>query len=262
MTLKVMGIVNVTPDSFSDGGKFLDLNAAISHGLQLLEDGADILDIGGESTRPGAQSVSESDELARVLPVIEGILKEKPDAIISIDTTKSEVAAQALELGASIVNDVSAGTFDPRIMEVSAKHAAEFVLMHMQGTPRTMQNSPSYQDVVEEVYGFLSVRAQAAEGAGVRRENIILDPGIGFGKKLEHNLLLIKNLSRLSDRYRVLLGVSRKSFIGELTGQKVDKRLAGTLATLPFAVRSHVSIVRVHDVRETVDFLKVYEALS
>ncbi|QED26565.1 dihydropteroate synthase [Microvenator marinus] len=262
MTLKVMGIVNVTPDSFSDGGKFLDVNAAISHGLQLLEDGADILDIGGESTRPGAQSVSESDELARVLPVIEGILKKRPDAIISIDTTKSEVAAQALELGASIVNDVSAGTFDPRIMEVSANHGAELVLMHMQGTPRTMQKSPSYEDVVEEVFGFLSARAQAAEDAGVRRENIILDPGIGFGKKLEHNLLLIKNLSRLSDRYQVLLGVSRKSFIGELTGQKVDKRLAGTLATLPFAVGSRVSIVRVHDVRETVDFLKVFEALS
>lgn len=262
MTLKVMGIVNVTPDSFSDGGKFLDIDAAIAHGLKLLEDGADILDIGGESTRPGAEAVSESDELARVLPVIEGILSRSPDATISVDTTKSEVAAQALELGARIVNDVSAGVFDPKIMDVSANHGAEFILMHMQGTPRTMQNSPRYEDVVQEVYDYLLARAEVAEDAGIAPENIVLDPGIGFGKNLVHNLLLIKNLSALTSKYRVLLGASRKSFIGELTGRKVDQRLAGTLATLPFAVENQVSIVRVHDVRETVDFLKVFEALS
>lgn len=262
MTLKVMGIVNVTPDSFSDGGKYLDVEAAISHGLRLLEDGADILDIGGESTRPGAQSVGEADELARVLPVIEGILKRRPDTIISIDTTKSEVADQALALGAKIVNDVSAGNFDPKILKVSAKHGAELVLMHMRGTPRTMQDSPRYEDVVEDVLTFLLERAEAAKDAGVPGEKIVLDPGIGFGKTLEHNLLLLKNLSRFSDRYRVLLGVSRKSFIGQITGRKVEERLAGTLATLPFAIESQVSIIRVHDVRETVDFLKVYEALS
>lgn len=259
----VMGVLNTTPDSFFDGGRYDALDAAVARAEQMLAEGADILDIGGESTRPGAEPVPEAEELRRTLPVMEAITARFPQAIISIDTTKSGVAARALQAGACIVNDISGMTFDPRMREVAAQAGALVVLMHIQGTPRTMQKNPHYTDVVAEVRDTLHVHAQRAQQAGISRENIWLDPGIGFGKTLEHNLQLLRHLPTLKSLgYPVLIGTSRKSFIGHLLGGlPPEERLEGTLATLALSVAWGADIVRVHDVQAAVRAVRVADAL-
>jgi len=244
----VMGILNVTPDSFSDGGRFFDAEAALKQGIALAENGADIIDIGGESTRPGAEPVDPGEEFSRVVPVIEG-LRERIETPISIDTTKADVAAAALDAGADIVNDVSAGRFDTEMVGLVASRAVPVVLMHMLGEPRTMQEVPAYEDVVEDVAAFLASRAATAMEAGVARNKIIVDPGFGFGKTREHNLELLRNLRRFTELgYPVLAGTSRKSFIGATLDLPVGERLEGTAATVALAVAAGASIVRVHDV--------------
>jgi dihydropteroate synthase len=252
----VMGIVNVTPDSFSDGGLFLDADAAIAHGRELLAEGADILDVGGESTRPGAEPVDAAEEIRRVIPVIEALAAD--GARISIDTTKAEVAQRALESGATIVNDVSAFRFDPELAGVAADADATVVLMHMLGEPRTMQVDPRYDEVVSDIKRFLEERIAYATGEGVAEENIWVDPGIGFGKTLDHNLELIARLDEIGAIGRpVVFGASRKSFLGKLTGRLVDERLAGTIAANIIAYEHGARVFRVHDVAPTVDALKV-----
>lgn len=254
-----MGIVNVTPDSFSDGGLFLDAEAAIAHARELVGEGADILDIGGESTRPGATSVTVDEELRRVIPVVEALAAD--GARISIDTTKAEVARRALAAGATIVNDVAAFRFDPELAAVSAEAGATCVLMHMLGEPRTMQDDPRYDEVVSDVKAFLEERLAYAVAEGVQEEKIWLDPGIGFGKTLEHNLELIKRLDEIVAIGRpVVFGASRKSFLGKLTGRQVDERLAGTIAANIIAYERGARIFRVHDVAPTVDALKMATA--
>ncbi|HEX9775563.1 MAG TPA: dihydropteroate synthase [Actinomycetota bacterium] len=247
----VMGIVNVTPDSFSDGGSFLDSAAAIEHGLSMVEQGADVLDVGGESTRPGAEPVPEAEEIRRVVPVIEGLsqaLSGSASVPISIDTTKSAVARAALAAGASIVNDVGAARADPAMLDLVAEREVPIVLMHMQGEPRTMQANPTYGDVVADVKAFLAGRARAAVEAGVPAGRILVDPGFGFGKTLEHNLTLLRRLGELTDLgYPVLVGTSRKSFIGAALDLPVEDRLEGTAATVALAVANGASVVRVHD---------------
>ncbi len=256
---RVMGVVNVTPDSFSDGGEFLDPAAAIAHGRRLAAEGADILDIGGESTRPGAAPVDADDELRRVLPVIEALADD--DAQISIDTTKVEVASRALDAGASIVNDVSAFRFAPELAGVVAEADAECCLMHMLGEPRTMQDDPRYDDVVADVKAFLEERMAFATAAGVREERIWLDPGIGFGKTLEHNLELLRRLDEIVALGRpVVVGTSRKSFLGKLTGRPEKERLPGTIATNVLALERGARVFRVHDVAEVVEALTVTAA--
>lgn len=251
-----MGIVNVTPDSFSDGGQFLDADAAVRHGQELAHEGADILDIGGESTRPGADPVGLEEELRRVVPVIERL--SPLDARISIDTTKSRVAREAIDAGASIVNDVSALRFDPELAGVVADAGVDLVLMHMLGEPRTMQDDPQYDDVVSDVKAFLEERLAHAVGQGVKEERIWLDPGIGFGKTLDHNLELIARLDELVAIGRpVVFGASRKSFLEKLTGRQVDERLAGTIATTIIAYQHGARVFRVHDVAPNLDALKV-----
>jgi dihydropteroate synthase len=257
LPFRLMGIVNVTPDSFSDGGLFLDAPAAIEHGRTLVEEGADILDIGGESTRPGAEPVGEHEELRRVIPVIEGLADLAAAVQISIDTTKAAVARAALAAGASLVNDVSALRADPAMAEVVADSDAQCCLMHMLGDPRTMQRDPRYDDVVEDVKAFLEERLQFAVGAGIGEERILLDPGIGFGKTVAHNLALLRRLDELGTLGRPLvIGTSRKSFLGRILadarGEAVPgdmaQRLPGTLATSVLALERGASVFRVHDV--------------
>jgi dihydropteroate synthase len=256
---RVMGVVNVTPDSFSDGGEFLDPAAAIAHGRRLAAEGAGILDIGGESTRPGAEPVDADEELRRVLPVIDALAGA--DAQISIDTTKAEVAARALDAGASIVNDVSAFRFAPELAGVVADAGAECCLMHMLGEPRTMQEDPRYDDVVADVRAFLEERMEFATAAGVREERIWLDPGIGFGKTVEHNLELLRRLEEIVALGRpVVVGTSRKSFLGKLTGRPEKERLPGTIATNVLALERGARVFRVHDVAEVVEALTVATA--
>ena len=255
-----MGVVNVTPDSFSDGGDFLDPADAIAHGKQLADDGAHILDIGGESTRPGAQPVDADEELRRVLPVIEG-LAEAAKAEISIDTAKAEVASRAIDAGASIVNDVSAFRFEPELAQLVADAGVECCLMHMLGEPRTMQDDPRYDDVVADVKAFLEERMQFATAAGVSEERIWLDPGIGFGKTVEHNLELLRRLDEIVALGRpVVVGTSRKSFLGKLTGKGEKERLPGTIATNVMALERGARVFRVHDVAEVADALAVAAA--
>ncbi len=259
-----MGVVNITPDSFSDGGRFFDEAAAVSHARRLIAEGADMLDIGGESTRPGAEPVSEADELARVLPVIRAVRAESAIPI-SIDTMKPVVARAAIAAGAGIWNDVTALAGAPASLAVAAELGCEVVLMHMLGDPRTMQDDPRYDDVVEDVAVRLSARVEAAVAAGVRREAIWLDPGVGFGKRLGHNLALIAHLDRLVGLgHRVLLGVSRKSFFRAIDPGAVtpQSRLAGSLTAALAGARAGVAAVRVHDVRETVQALKVRAAIE
>jgi len=258
----VMGVLNVTPDSFSDGGQFFDADKAVERGLQMAADGAAIMDIGGESTRPGTASVSADEQIRRVVPVIEALCK-KIDVPISIDTYKLEVAKAALEAGAGMINDITALS-DERMAELAAKHEVPVVLMHMQGTPATMQIEPKYDNVVSEVLQFLLERARRAEDAGIDRKKIFIDPGIGFGKTLEHNLLLLRNINKfVAADYRVLVGTSRKSFIGKLTGrEEPSERIFGTAATVALCVAAGVSIVRVHDVAEMVDVIKVTNAVE
>jgi dihydropteroate synthase len=258
MTL-IMGIVNVTPDSFSEGGRYLDPEAAIAHGRELLVGGADILDVGGESTRPGAAAVGAAEEAARVLPVIGALAAD--GARVSVDTSKAEVAAAALGAGAEIVNDVTA-LADPAMAAVCAEAGCGLVLMHMKGTPRTMQDDPTYGDVVAEVREFLAGRVEAAVAAGIDRERIWVDPGIGFGKTVEHNLELIARLDRIAALGRpVVVGASRKNFIGAITGRPVDQRLGGSIAAVVSAVAAGASVLRVHDVAATAEALRVAEPI-
>lgn len=258
-----MGVVNTTPDSFSDGGRFLDPAAAIEHGQRLTDEGADILDIGGESTRPGAEPVSVKDELSRVMPVIEE-LAAKTDTALSVDTRKPEVARAAIAAGASIWNDVSALTYAADGLETAAELSCDIVLMHAQGDPRTMQDSPHYDDVVEEAYAFLAARMETCMKAGVAEERLIVDPGIGFGKTLAHNLALIANLERFAELGRpVLLGASRKRFIAALDHDgPADERLGGSLAAAIAGWRAGASIFRVHDVAATRQALNVAGAIA
>jgi dihydropteroate synthase len=257
----VMGIVNVTPDSFSDGNQYLDANAAIAHGEQLIEEGAQILDVGGESTRPGSHGVSVDEELRRVIPVINDLAKR--GHCVSIDTKKPEVMRVVIEAGASIVNDVYA-LRAPKAIEVCAASNVGIVLMHMQGEPGTMQHAPQYDDVVREVADFLRDRAKACERAGIAHERIAIDPGLGFGKTTAHNIELTRGLDQLVKLgFPVLAGWSRKRAIGELTGRSVaSERVSGSVAAALACVSRGARIVRVHDVRETVDALKVWHALG
>lgn len=258
---RIMGVVNVTPDSFSDGGHHADAEAAIAHGLRLVEEGADILDVGGESTRPGAGEVPVEDELARVLPVIDG-LSRASDCIISIDSSKPEVIRAACAAGAGMINDVFALRRDGAI-DAAAGTRAAICLMHMQGEPRSMQEAPDYDDVVGDVHRFLAERIFACEMAGIDKRRLLVDPGFGFGKSLEHNLLLLRQLERLLDLGRpVLAGLSRKSMIGTLTGRPVDERLHGSIAAAVIAVTNGASVVRVHDVAATRDALSVWHAVA
>jgi dihydropteroate synthase len=257
----VMGILNVTPDSFSDGGRFIDSSQALDHAQRLLEAGAGIIDIGGESTRPGAADVSEEEELRRVIPVIDA-LANRFSVPISIDTSKAAVMTAAVEAGATIINDVRA-LREPGALEAAARTDAAVCLMHMQGQPRSMQLEPHYDDVVAEVKAFLLERAAACEAAGIARERIVLDPGIGFGKQLQHNLALLAHLPALAELgWPLLVGVSRKSMFQALLGRRVEQRLAGGLAVATAAVLDGAAILRVHDVAETVDAVKVAVALK
>ena len=258
---RVMGIVNVTPDSFSDGGHHDSVEAAVGHGLRLVEEGADVLDVGGESTRPGASPVDEATELARVLPVIEALVA-RTTVPISIDTTKPGVMRAALDAGAGMVNDVLALRAEGA-MDVVAASKAAVVLMHMQGEPRSMQQAPAYDDVVGEVHRFLAERVFACEMAGIDKRRIAIDPGFGFGKSLAHNLALLAQLRRFTEiGVPVLAGLSRKSSLGEITGRAVGERLAASVAAHLVAVQNGALLVRVHDVAATVDALKVWAAVS
>jgi dihydropteroate synthase len=257
----IMGVVNVTPDSFSDGGQFLDADRAVAHALELVEQGAEILDIGGESARPGAEPVSEAEELRRVLPVIEklGACVTVP---VSIDTVKLAVARAALQRGASIVNDVAANRGDDAMWRVVAEAGAGYICMHRQGTPQTMQANPVYADVVGEVGDFFRDRLQQFNACGVKSDHVVLDPGIGFGKALEHNLQLLAGLRSFTNIQRpLLLGVSRKGFIGKLLGPDVTARLPASLACACLAVEAGVQIIRAHDVAETVQAVRMTEAI-
>jgi dihydropteroate synthase len=264
LAARVMGVVNVTPDSFSDGGRFFDADAALAHARRLLAEGADMLDVGGESTRPGAAPVSVEDEIARVVPLVRA-LRAETTAPISVDTMKPQVARAAVAAGASLWNDVTALRHAPDSLAVAAELGCEVVLMHMQGEPQTMQAEPRYDDVVAEVTAFLAARAEAALAAGVARERIWLDPGIGFGKDmLSHNLPLIAGLDRIvALGFPVLLGVSRKRFIGALDQDAApDQRLGGSIAAALAGVVAGAAAVRVHDVRETVQALRVWQAIA
>ncbi|KGJ98664.1 dihydropteroate synthase [Pseudoalteromonas sp. ND6B] len=256
----IMGIVNVTPDSFSDGGQFLNTTAALSHAIQLLDDGATILDIGGESTRPGAPDVSLEDELKRVIPIIKAI-REQSDCVISIDTSKAEVMRQAIEAGADIVNDVRA-LQEPGAIDVVAQFPEVAVcLMHMQGQPRSMQHAPHYNDLAGEINDFFSQRIAACEAAGIKQSQLILDPGFGFGKTLKHNYQILAQFNDYAKLGLPLLaGLSRKSMIGNLLNRDTDDRLAGSLAGALIAAQNGAHIIRVHDVKETADVLGVYQA--
>lgn len=258
----VMGVVNVTPDSFSDGGLYASHEEAITHALALMDQGAHVIDVGGESTRPGAQAVELGQELERVIPVIEGILVRRPQAILSIDTTKAEVTHQALKAGALIANDISGLGFEPELAAAVAQHDAALVLMHIKGTPRTMQALPHYDDLIDEVTRYLQERLALAQRFGVSEDQLILDPGLGFGKSVAHNYTLIRELGQLAALGRpILLGPSRKSFIGAITGKPAQQRRWGTAATVACGIFAGAHIVRVHDVEEMAEVVQVAQAV-
>ncbi len=258
---RVMGVLNVTPDSFSDGGRFLDPALAVEHGHRLAAEGADVIDVGGQSSRPGAEEVPPEEELRRVLPVIEALAKELA-IFLSIDTCRPQVARAALDRGVHMVNDITA-LADPEMAGLVAERGAGLVLMHMQGTPRTMQLSPCYEDVVTDVRSFLEERVGRALEAGVPAEAIVIDPGIGFGKTVEHNLEILRRLGELGKLgYPLLVGTSRKSFIGKLSGAPAEERLAGSLASLVVARLNGAALFRVHDVTETRQALTLTDALT
>ncbi len=258
----IMGVLNVTPDSFSDGGRFLDPEGAIRHGLQLAHEGADLIDIGGESTRPGSRGVSTQEELRRVIPVVQH-LASTLRIPLSIDTSKAEVAARALEAGAGIVNDVTALRGEAEMASVIARHTAAVILMHMRGSPHTMQRDPRYADVVADVAAFLRDAASRAEAAGIDPSRILVDPGLGFGKTVRHNLILLQQLDRIASLgYPVVIGPSRKSFIGRTLDVDVEERLIGTLACVAHAQRCGAHLVRVHDVRAAVQLTRMLEAIE
>ncbi len=255
----IMGVLNVTPDSFSDGGKFFEAERAIERAMQMVEEGADFIDVGGESTRPGSEPVPPEEELRRTVPVVAELAK-RVRVPISIDTYKSEVASAALDAGATMVNDISAGRFDPALLSLVAREKATIVLMHMKGRPKTMQSNPSYGDVTKEVRNFLKDRAEACRNEGI--DQIVVDPGIGFGKQLHHNLTLLRELNVLHDLgYPVLVGPSRKSFIGMILDLPVEERLEGTAAAVAASILHGAHIVRVHDVRAMKRVAKVTDAI-
>jgi dihydropteroate synthase len=260
----LMGILNVTPDSFSDGGRYLEVSAALAQGLKLAEEGAEIIDVGGESTRPGAESVEAEEQIRRVIPVIEALAAALPeDRFISIDTTLAKVAEAAVQAGATLINDVSAGRDDPQMFQLAARYRLPIVLMHMQGTPKTMQDSPAYQDVVSEVLQFLQSRAEAAQRAGVAQEQILIDPGIGFGKRKSDNLKLLAHIDQfVATGWPVLLGTSRKRFMGQvLEVTDPTELISATVATTGLGVMAGVKVFRVHDVRENRQALEVAWAI-
>jgi dihydropteroate synthase len=258
----VMGIVNVTPDSFSDGGSYANVDDAVKHAIQMVADGADLLDIGGESTRPGSDAVPADEERRRVVPVIQRITQELPDTPVSVDTRKADIARAALDAGAAVVNDISAGA-DPAMFEVVRDSGAGMILMHMKGEPKTMQEDPTYYDVVAEVRGFLGDRVEAAVAAGIAHERLCVDPGIGFGKKLEHNLALLHDIGAFQHlNVPVLVGPSRKGFIGVLSGSPVDDRLEGTAGVVAWCASRGVDVVRVHDVKEMTRVVRVVDAIA
>ncbi len=254
-----MGILNVTPDSFSDGGKFNNLNSATEHALEMLEDGADIIDVGGESSRPGAIEISVDEEIARTIPTIESILKHKPDTVISIDTTKHKVAKVALESGAKIINDISALS-DERMLGVIKQYDATLVMMHMLGNPRTMQENPQYQDVVSDVYNYLNYKIKYANKNGIT--SVIVDPGIGFGKSISHNYELLKKLAKFQTlETPLLIGVSRKSLIGKILNLDVSERDVATIILETDAVNKGAKIVRTHNIKNAVQLKKLNQLL-
>ncbi len=257
----IMGVVNVTPDSFSDGGRYFDKDEAIKKGLHLVEEGSDIIDIGGESTRPGSKPIPAEEEILRTVPVITA-LREKTDVLISIDTTKSEVAKAALDAGADIINDISSLRFDSRMASLAAQNEVPVILMHMKGTPQTMQVDPSYEDVLLEIKTFLKESIDRAIASGIKKEKIIIDPGIGFGKRLKDNLILINNLHVLEELDQpILVGVSRKSFIGTILDSPSQERLEGTIASAILSVIHGAHILRVHDVASVKKAVRVAEAI-
>ncbi len=256
----IMGILNVTPDSFFDGGRYFDKQKAIEHGIRMVEQGADIIDVGGESTRPYSKRISVQEEMERVIPVIERLAKEV-DVPISIDTYKSEVAKEAISAGASIINDISALRFDPDMAKVAAEAKVPVVLMHMKGRPENMQDNPQYKDLMGEIISFLRQAKQYAIDNGIKEELIILDPGIGFGKRVEHNLEIIRSLKRLSElNSPILIGPSNKSFIAAIVGEK--ERDTGTMATVACAIMNGAHIVRVHNVEKAVKTAKMVDAIK
>ena len=259
----VMGILNVTPDSFSDGGAYAAPDAAVEAALEMAEAGADLIDIGGESTRPGAQRIGAEVQIERVLPVIQRLVG-RVDAVLSIDTTRAEVARTALDAGVTLINDISGGTDDPAMLPLAAQRGAPIVLMHMQGQPATMQVDPQYADVVAEVKQYLKNRLEAAIEAGVNREKVLLDPGIGFGKTADHNLALLQELRQFTELGRpLLLGTSRKGFVGRITGEtEASQRLMGTAATVAWCATNGAAIVRVHDVAAMVKVVRIIVAMQ
>ena len=257
----LMGVLNVTPDSFSDGGRFFKLEEAIKQGLKLAEEDADMIDIGGESTRPGSEPVTIEEELRRVIPVIEELTK-MIQAPISIDTYKSRVAKEALDSGASMVNDISGSRFDPEMKKIIAEYDVPVVLMHIQGTPKNMQESPKYENLLEDIKSYLNQSISIAEEAGIGEDKIIIDPGIGFGKTLDDSLKILKNLREFKSLGRpVMVGVSRKSFIGKILDLPTDERLEGSLASMAVAIMNGANILRVHDVKESKRVAKLVDAI-
>ena len=257
----IMGILNITPDSFSDGGKFLDVEKAVDHGKNLIKNGADIIDIGGESTRPGALPVSVDEELHRVIPVIEKLCLEYPEIRISIDTTKSEVADEAIKAGASLINDISGGTFDPNILKVASKNDLPFVIMHIKGSPRNMQEAPFYDDVISEISAYFEKRLIAAKENNV--DKIILDPGIGFGKRIQDNYTILNNISSFKEfGYPILLGVSNKSFLGKTLDVEINERTNSTIIAETIAVNNGANIIRTHNVKNSVELKKMTSYLT
>lgn len=257
----VMGILNVTPDSFSDGGRYVDADAACAHAMAMIEQGADLLDIGAESSKPGAVAIDEEEERRRLLPIVRELCR-RTTIPLSIDTTKAAIAEEALDAGAALINDISALRFDPRMASVVARSGAGVILMHMQGTPVTMQRTASYTYVVEDVRAFLAARLEVAQQAGIPRDRILLDPGIGFGKNCEHNVTLLNHLGAFQTLGRpIVVGVSRKAFLGKILGRTIDERLMGTAGAVAVAIMKGARVVRVHDVAPIRDVVKIVEAI-
>ena len=253
---RIMGILNVTPDSFSDGGKYFSERSAVDYALKMVDDGADIIDIGGESTRPGSEAVSLNDELQRTIPVINKLVELRKDLVISIDTTKSEVARQALDSGASIINDISGLTFDEAMIEVAKNYSAGVIIMHIKGNPKTMQDNPYYDDVVKEVHGFLNEQSNKAKQNGI--DKIIIDPGIGFGKRVEDNLELIKRLDEFQSMgYPVMVGLSKKSFLGKMLDLTLDERDVATVIMETVSVLKSARIIRTHNIKYCTQMVKL-----
>jgi dihydropteroate synthase len=260
----VMGVLNVTPDSFSDGGRYADPAAAVAHAFEMLDAGADLLDVGGESTRPGSSRTSAAEQVRRVVPVIEALRQQRSDCLLSIDTTQSTVAREALAAGAAVINDISGATEDAAMLALAAGSGVPIVLMHMQGQPATMQLNPVYRNVVQEVADYLNERAQVAEAAGIAPHRILLDPGIGFGKTVEHNLALLRGLSELGKLGRpLLLGTSRKGFLGRIAGETEPReRLFSTAASVAWCVANRAAVVRVHDVEAMARVVRTIRAIQ